>query len=83
MTCDELLKSLTVAQRRVFHELAESNRNADGAWFFPHKNLRTLQALERAGLAEHVESDMNRFGYKLSNLGRIALGPVALAELSK
>lgn len=65
-----LVRRLTAAQLRILLELAEPNSNEDGTWYFPHKNLRTLRSLTELTLAEHVESDVWKVGYRLTTLGR-------------
>jgi len=51
-------------------ELAEPNRNKDGTWYFPRKNLATLRILAAHGLAACTDSSRDRFGYRLTTLGK-------------
>lgn len=69
---------LTHAQRRVLAELAEPNDNADGSWYFPPKNLRTLEVLSQHGLAQctHVGGCSfgdGRSGYAITEAGKAFL----------
>lgn len=61
---------LTPAQWRVLGELSEPNSNTDGEWYFPRKNLRTLQALRVLGLARYVDGTFDRSGYAITQKGR-------------
>lgn len=66
-------RRLSDAQWRLLNELAEPNQNADGEWYFPAKNLRTLQSLAIAGLAKAGEWDLRRYGFSITELGRLTL----------
>lgn len=61
---------LSWPQCRMLLELSEPNRNKDGTWYFPRKNLSTLRILESHGLAVRTDSTHDRFGYRLTKLGK-------------
>jgi hypothetical protein len=69
---DLMLKKprLSDAQWRLLCELEEPNQNPDREWYFPEKNLRTLQKLQALGYARHVDSDQRRHGYAITPEGR-------------
>lgn len=64
---------LTLPQWVMLQELAEPMRSPhQDAWYFTHSKKRTLRVLAGLGLAEHVESDQFRIGYKLTDAGKLA-----------
>lgn len=73
MTCDELIESLTPAQRKLFTKLSEP-RYVSGIFVYG-PSWQPARALVKAGLAEHTPGDHSRI--RLSALGKIANGPVA------
>jgi hypothetical protein len=66
-------RPLTAAQWRLLVELDEPTTNPEECWYFPQKNLRTLQSLASFGLAQAVESDLRRYGYRITESGKMQL----------
>jgi hypothetical protein len=65
---------LSVAQLVLLDELAESNGNPDGAWYFPHGKARTLAILAVHGFAKQIEWNAHKVGYSITDAGLRWLG---------
>jgi hypothetical protein len=72
MTCDQLIKSLTPAQRKLFAKLSEP-RYASGLFVYG-PSRKPARALVVAGLAEYYGNGLAEV--RLTDLGKIANGPV-------
>lgn len=72
-------RKLRTAELRILDELVETpddparRKRWDGVWYFPEKNLRTLQSLAALGLAEPIDHERSpfgaRYGYRITAAG--------------
>lgn len=73
-----ILRRLTAAQQRVLLECAEPSRNADGTWYWPRRNWKTLDALVELGLIKCPDRGGwgadGSAGYAITRFGRIVCG---------
>jgi hypothetical protein len=75
MTSEQAIRLLTPAQRRIFTELQEPSRT--GYWCYrSRREQRSADALVSLGYVECVERSAQGNAYRLSDLGKLLVGPL-------